>query len=57
MADADDPIDSQPDSEPDLDHSSNFNHEIIKETTDEITTAHFSVPMLTRPSNEAGPSP
>ena len=30
-------------------------HEIIKEITDENTTAHCSVPMLTRPNDEAGP--
>lgn len=61
MADADDPfdpidIDSQPDSEPDLNHSFKFNNEIIKQVTDEITTTHWSLPMLKRPNNEAGPS-
>ena len=38
-----------------LDNS--FKFENIKETTNENTTAHCSVPMLRRPSDEAGPSP
>ena len=37
-----------------LDNSSKF--ENIKETTDENTTAHCSVPMLKCPGDEAGPS-
>ena len=53
----DDPIDidSQPDSE--LTSSFNFDTEIIEEITDKITTARCSVPVLTRPSDEAGSSP
>ena len=42
---------------PDLDHSFNFDNDIVKGTTNEITTAHFSVPMFPRPSDEASPSP
>ena len=35
-----------------LDHSFTFNNEIItNKTTNEITTAHCSVPMLKRPSD------
>ena len=42
---------------PTLNHLDNsFKFESIKETTDENTTAHCSVPMLKRPSDEAGPS-
>ena len=40
-----------------LDHNFNFDNKIIKEVTNEITTAHCSVPMFTRPSDEAGPCP
>ena len=57
MAETNDPTDSQPDREPDLNLGFNFNNQIVMETTDEITTAHCTVPMLIRPSHEAGPSP
>ena len=43
---------------PILNHLDNsFKFENIKETSDENTTVHCSVPMLKRPSNEAGSSP
>ena len=43
---------------PTLNHLDNsFKFENIKETTNENTTTHYSVPMLKRPSDEVGPSP
>ena len=40
---------------PTLNHlNKTFNFENTKETTDKNTTAHCSVPMLKRPSDEAG---
>ena len=40
-----------------LSHLNNsFKFEDIKETTDENTTAHSSVPMLKCPGDEVGPS-
>ena len=40
-----------------LDNSFKFNNKNIKETTNKNMTAHCSLPMLKRPSDEAGPSP
>ena len=50
-----------PNSETTSTHSFDFNNEItneiINKITNEITIAHCSVPMPTRPSDEAGSSP